>query len=424
MKTRRINGMKNQRGFGALETLIVLAVAVTAAIGASQAYSIYVDRQSNQAASEHMSIVADASTLYIKDNYATVLASASPSSPASITINMLRATGYLPASFSDKNAYGQDYSILALAPSPGKLQTLIVTRNGDPIKEMYLIDIAKRIGAKGGYISQVSTGTATGSFAGWSTPLAPYGVSPGVGHLATALFVEESALVNDYLYRSAVPGQPQLNRMNTAIDMSGNNLNNVGTLNANAANVTGTVQANTTNTAGETYTGGWFRARGDGLVYSEKWGGGWYMQDPTWLRSYGDKNVSTGGEMRAGKLVSDGRTQVGEYLQLDGLAVDGNDCSPNGLWGRDAKGPLFCGEGKWKKPGGWEFQLIQGTCQAPYKGSLTCPLGDTSWKSCSLTGAFGIGDSETGYIYRNTNGWYLATSRLTWPGLFYWSCFK
>ncbi|AOE82530.1 hypothetical protein A7318_28250 (plasmid) [Pseudomonas lurida] len=135
-------------------------------------------------------------------------------------------------------------------------------------------------------------------------------------------------------------------------------------------------------------------------------------------------DVNNAGAINAEIVKASGRITAGEYLQLDGAAVDGNDCAPNGLWGRDAKGPLFCGEGKWKKPGGWEFQLIQGVCQAPYKGSTTCPLGDTTWKSCSLTGAFGVGDSETGSIYRNANGWYLGTSRLTWPGVFYWSCFK
>ncbi|WP_256345505.1 shufflon system plasmid conjugative transfer pilus tip adhesin PilV [Pseudomonas sp. F1002] len=135
-------------------------------------------------------------------------------------------------------------------------------------------------------------------------------------------------------------------------------------------------------------------------------------------------DVNNAGAINAETVKASGRITAGEYLQLDGAAVDGNDCAPNGLWGRDANGPLFCGEGKWKKPGGWEFQLIQGVCQAPYKGGTTCPLGDTTWKSCSLTGAFGVGDSETGSIYRNANGWYLATSRLTWPGVFYWSCFK
>lgn len=345
MKPRHSKALQYQRGFGALETMIVLMIATLAAAGAAQIWMRYIDRQSNQSAGEQMSLVADAAARYIKDNYAAVLSQASPSAPAVISLAMLRNTQYLPAGFADQNAYGQDYSVLALAPTANKLQTLIVTRNGEAISELYMIDIAKQIGAKGGYVSSLNSAAATGSFGGWSTALAPYGGSPGAGHLAAALFFEDGALVNDYLYRNAIPGQPNLNKMNTAIDMGTNNLNNVGTINATTANVSGNA-----NVGGETYTGGWFRSKGDGGWYSEKYVGGWYMTDPGWVRSYADKGVSTGGEMRAGTLTSTGRTQVGEYLQLGGIATEGTGCAPNGLVGRNDAGlTLSCQSGVWKK---------------------------------------------------------------------------
>lgn len=345
MKKRRSIRNK-ERGFGALEVLIVLLISTLAIAGATPVYMRYLDRQSNLVAGGHMSIVADAAERYIKDNYAAVVAAATPSAPAVITTAMLRSTGYLPVGFADQNPYGQDYQILALEPTSNKLQTLIVTQNGETIKELYLIEIAKQIGAKGGYISTFDTAVATGSFGGWKTTLGPYGVTPGAGHLATALFFDDGALVNDYLYRHTVPGQPELQKMHAAIDMSTNNLNNAGEVNAASVNVI----ANT-RTAGETYTGGWFRSTGDTGWYNEKHGGGWYMTDPTWVRSYGDKNVYTGGEMRAGKLTSGGRTEVGEYLQLNGLATEGTACSPNGLIGKNASGPLFCDKLIWKLPG-------------------------------------------------------------------------
>ncbi|MEN1417187.1 shufflon system plasmid conjugative transfer pilus tip adhesin PilV, partial [Pseudomonas aeruginosa] len=94
----------------------------------------------------------------------------------------------------------------------------------------------------------------------------------------------------------------------------------------------------TADITGETYTGGWFRTRGDSGWYNEKWVGGWYMSDPTWVRSYANKNVYTGGEMRGGKLTSEGRTEVGEFLQLNGVATEGAGCSPNGLVGRSSIG--------------------------------------------------------------------------------------
>ncbi|WP_324729675.1 shufflon system plasmid conjugative transfer pilus tip adhesin PilV [Pseudomonas chlororaphis] len=372
MKQRRIKARSKEQGFSALEALIVLMVSTLVATSVPGLYARYMDRQSNLVASDQMRMVAEAAEQYIKDNYAAVIAGATPTSPAVITTAMLRSTGYLPAGFSDLNAYGQDYRILALEPLPNKLQTLIVTLNGERIKEMSLFDIAKQIGAKGGYVSATNTSVATGSFGGWQTALAGYGVSPGAGHLATALFFDDGALVNDYLYRHAVPGKPELQQMHAAIDMNANNLDNAGTVSATGAvvsgnaNVTGTVSTGNANVAGtvnaasaivtgnasvagETYTGGWFRGRGDGLVYSEKWNGGWFMNDPVWLRSWDDKSIYTGGEMRAGKLTSMGRAEVGEYLLLGGIAVEGNGCSPNGLLGRNVNGlALSCKDGVWQ----------------------------------------------------------------------------
>jgi Tfp pilus assembly protein PilE len=337
-----------QAGFGALEVLIGLMIAALATAAGATAYSHYLDRQANIIASGQMNQVADAASSYIKDNYASVLAVATPSSTAVITTAMLRATGYLPAGFSDTNAYGQTYLVLALEPTANKLQTLIITQNGEVIKDLYLIEVAKQIGARGGYISSSNTAVANGSFGGWQSALSQYGVAPGAGHLATALFFDDGAVVNDYLYRSAVPGQPNLNRMNTAIDMGGNNLNNTGTVNAAATAISGNAVVQ-----GDTITGNWFRTTGDTGWYSEKYGGGWYMTDPDWVRSYTDKNVYTGGQMRAGTLVSQGRTEVGEYLQLDAVANVGDGCSPNGLVGRSASGStLSCVNGQWTNNGG------------------------------------------------------------------------
>lgn len=362
MKQRRRNFRGKQRGFTALETMIVLMVMVVMAAGGTAIYGRYIDRQTNLVTADQMSVVSDAAAAYIKDFYAAVAATAGPATPAVITTAMLRATGYLQAGFSDQNAYGQDYRILVLEPTPNKLQSLIVTVNGETIKELHLIEIAKQLGGKGGYVPLSNTGIATGSFGGWQTSLAPYGVAPGAGHLATALFFEDGALVNDYLYRHAVPGQPELQTMHAAIDMNTNNLNNAGAVNAASANISGN-----TRTAGETYTGGWFRSTGDTGWFNEKHGGGWYMSDPAWVRSYADKNVYTGGEMRAGKLTSTGRTEVGEYLQMNGVATLWGTCSPIGLVSRDAAGrPLSCQGGYWLNVGKNRVMTL-----SPFGGGIT-----------------------------------------------------
>ena len=143
------------------------------------------------------------------------------------------------------------------------------------------------------------------------------------------------------------------------------------------ANISGTLTVGTNiSTGGETYTGGWFRTRGDTGWYSEKWGGGWYMSDGTWIRAYNNKNVYTAGQLRGGSIQSDGdmnaagnasvnggvytnylqtngRLSVGEFAQFNGVANVGWGCSPNGLQGRDSSGALLsCVNGVWRKPSG------------------------------------------------------------------------
>jgi Tfp pilus assembly protein PilE len=368
---------RTQRGFLTFEALAVLIVATIAAGVAYQQYGKYLDRISNKQAAEHAQLVADAGGKYLKDNYSTVLTSAGPTTPAIITIDMLINTDHLPTGFSPRNAYGQDYTIRVIEPQPNQLQALVVTTGGQQIPELDGRRIAQLMGAKGGFISSVDSTKAIGSFGGWEIPIAPFGVTPGAGHVATALFVEDGALVNDYLHRSTVPGHPEVNNMNTAIGMQGNNINNAGTVSAT------TVNATNVNASADVTATGWLRTTGDTGWFNQKWDGGWYMSDPTWVRSYGDKNVTTGGEMRAGVLRSTGRTAVGEYLQLGGIATEGAACTPNGLIGRNAAGlTLSCQSGVWKgnsqEPGGG-FQLVRttGGCRVanPRTGSCTCPSG-------------------------------------------------
>ncbi|PAU63310.1 pilus assembly protein PilV [Pseudomonas sp. PIC25] len=349
--------MRRNSGFVSIEIMVVLIVIALAIVKGTQLYMEYLDGLNQQMAAQQQMKVAEAGSKYIKDNFAAVLAAAGPTTPAVITVAMLKNTHYLPAGFSDKNIYGQDYRILTRKPQANQLETLIVTTGGSAAGEIDIRRVAQIIGAQGGYISSTNTTVAQG--AAWQVPLSNYGVSPGAGRLATALFFQDGAIANDYLYRNAVPGRPELNRMNTALNMGGNNIEAAGTVNAtgnvNAQNLN--AQANITaqnaDIGGETYTNGWFRTRGDGGWYSEKWGGGWYMSDSTWVRSWLNKSIYTGGQVRGGEVRSDGRTYVGEYLQLGGVATEGADCAPNGLIGRNAVGlTLSCQSEVWKPLGG------------------------------------------------------------------------
>jgi hypothetical protein len=66
--------------------------------------------------------------------------------------------------------------------------------------------------------------------------------------------------------------------------------------------------------------GGWVRTYGATGWYNQTYGGGWYMSDTTWLRSYGSKALYTG----TGIIRSDGGVQVGSSGSAFNVASNGN----------------------------------------------------------------------------------------------------
>ena len=66
-------------------------------------------------------------------------------------------------------------------------------------------------------------------------------------------------------------------------------------------------QANGRIYGGQFYANDWFRAEGTAGLYFQTYGGGWYMSDTTWIRSYNNKSIYH----NTGILRTDGTLQVG-----------------------------------------------------------------------------------------------------------------
>ena len=192
--------------------LIVLAVLVTVAMlwmvnmSNQQSYRIAADKQQT---------FAEAFSKYLKDNFAVVLANATATAPVQVTVTMLQNTNYLPAGFTDTNAFGQTIIGLARKPNANQLEAIVVTTGGQTIPETGIRTIAENLGGPGGFISTLSPNVIQGIRGGWQVALSNYSINPGAGHTASALFLMDGELANDYLYRNAVPGHPEFNTMNT-----------------------------------------------------------------------------------------------------------------------------------------------------------------------------------------------------------------
>lgn len=93
------------------------------------------------------------------------------------------------------------------------------------------------------------------------------------------------------------------------------------------------------------YANNWFRSRGDTGWCNESYGGGWYMSDTSWMRSYNKKGVVAGGFYHSSYgsseyvLTSDGGARYlpnlydGRYLRYEGRWNDGSGQNVNNSLG-------------------------------------------------------------------------------------------
>lgn len=132
---------------------------------------------------------------------------------------------HLPTNFARENNYQHRSCILIKRrnAAPGKLDVLVLGNGGMPIAEKEIAAVAAMAGPGNGYI--LGDRAKGSSWELSATELATFNAvqCPGqrpatAGHLASALFFDgPGQLSTDFLYRNAVPGRPELNKINTEL---------------------------------------------------------------------------------------------------------------------------------------------------------------------------------------------------------------
>ena len=116
----------------------------------------------------------------------------------------------------------------------------------------------------------------------------------------------------------------------------------------------------------------WLRTTGNTGWYSDTHGGGWYMQDSTWIRSYGSKNVYISNGLRADGGIASGVTDLpgaGNIVATGYVKAGGNSTGISTLIGD-------C-EWKWS---GWQDRDNAGNTESFY--SPPCSSGYSKPISC------------------------------------------
>lgn len=242
---------KKQLGLTLIEGIATLGVLSAVLALAATLTDNYLKDTKALATAQHVRMVGEGSRSYVKDNFAALQAIATATQPAVIPVSAL--TNYLSPGFNSVNGYGQTTCILVLKPAANTLNALVVTTGGTTIDDLTLGQIAGSIGASGGAIYSASSTTVTGAQGSYAFAVGNFasavnscatggvGTTPlAGGHPVMALWFENTDTATGFLYRSAVPGRPELNQMQTTLDMGGNQITGLlSTTSGSACTTTG-----------------------------------------------------------------------------------------------------------------------------------------------------------------------------------------
>ena len=221
-----------QKGFTLIEAAAALAALVVTLMVSNSLLQSYYSSMASEVTAQQTATVGNAVQNYVQQNYAALTGVATATTPAVITVPMLQATGFLSSGFSPTNNKGQTLCALVLQPTANNLQTLVVSEGGTAINDLDLGTIAGIVGATGGGIYGSAPTVVRGAMGGWSFNIGNFAnsathcdgsagaVALSPGHPVEALWFNNGAISTAYLYRSAVPGHPELNTMNTPLIMA------------------------------------------------------------------------------------------------------------------------------------------------------------------------------------------------------------
>lgn len=341
--------MKQHGAIMLIELAIVTTIAIAMASG-----QLWVKRQQmlsalRAAQGTLLSNIGHGYNQYIIHHYSALLNGQSIpgiTDPYAPTIDELKASGDLDARFSSTSLFGSlPYaatifrSPIDCTPPACNISGLVYINGSitDPSTGMPqpLGDALLALGGDGAFSDRITPNTLNGLNEGWSSPN-PVGHAPSV--LAMRIGYGTSGFAQFVRKDGSIPMEGDLNFQGT--DGIQHNINHAHLVNAEMVN-TKTVKTN---------------------------------------------DLNAGGRIRAG-----------EYIQIDGLASDGEHCSQNGLLGQDGSGLLLsCQSGVWQSS---QVNLRQNKCSW-----LKIPCGDNGCNG-NFSGVCPVHTYVAGYMNYRGGDW-------------------
>ena len=223
------------RGLGLFEGLLALGLLGLLVLGATVFFETRALEQRGRLAAVQLSVLAEAAASYAHSSFPALLTQAR-AGPSEIVLSSLKAAGSLTADFSEVDALGRGYRVLMLAAGANAFDLLAAETvpAGDTVRPAAALQEAAgpRIGLAGR--SRLSGPTVDADLAAFRSAFAG---APAEGALAALRRFDHGSVYGDALYRVAIPGFAEANRMEADLDMAGNAIEGAGTIEAASLDV-------------------------------------------------------------------------------------------------------------------------------------------------------------------------------------------
>ncbi|MDE0381563.1 MAG: shufflon system plasmid conjugative transfer pilus tip adhesin PilV [Rhodospirillales bacterium] len=238
---RRRRSLRLSLGLSVFGALLALGLLGMLVLGATVFFETRALEKRGHLAAVQLAVLAEAAASHAHSRFPALLTQAQ-GGPSELTVAGLKAAGALPQEFSETDALGRGYRVLMLAAGADAFD-LLVTETvgpGDTVRPAAapLQATGPRIGLAGP--SRLSGPTVDADVSAFR---AAFAGAPGEGALAALRRFDHGGVFGDALYRVAIPGFAEANRMEADLDMGGNAIEGAGTVEAARLEVETDVEA-------------------------------------------------------------------------------------------------------------------------------------------------------------------------------------
>ena len=231
--------LRLSRGLSLFGSLLALGLLGAMVLAVALFFENRVMDERARLAARQLSVLSDAAASHVSGRFPAILTALGGGS-AELTLATLRGAGALPAGFADVGAMGRAYRVLMLAAGTDTIDLLVtqtVPAGGGapgstevPASALFGAGGNARMGVVLPDTPQRLTGPAVD--ADMRAFQAAFAGAPEAGALATLRRLDHRAVYGDQLYRVAVPGFAGANRMETDLDLGGNDLTGANAMEA------------------------------------------------------------------------------------------------------------------------------------------------------------------------------------------------